>query len=367
MPGAFDRAEQKYLQGPSPFDVAESKYSSAAPVLSSPGRGGRTRTPEELDAIKQVSEARPEVDTFGPGRMAMGADQLLGLSRGSDKKLRGIHNIATGLGESSLVAAPMAPLAAVGGMLTGGAGAAIGHAGAKAAGLSDEAADVAGDVGAVGLGSVGLKYGPRALKAAGDTIALPKWAQSFRDNFAKLRPPEKPAPPPDYSGYKKSTLRQESTNPAVRQPTEDEIAFESRANNRVFKESVPRYYGNPEPVPGNKPLPLWHSVRDRLVGPPTPVDPIPATQTPSGRKPGGIAAQLSPATPKPAVATAVSTPAQTAAELMKAVGITPETAASATPEQWKMIEQHAGGSVDRKAAVELLKSISKPVIKTTRR
>lgn len=264
------------------------------------------------------------------------------------------------------------PLGAVAGLAGGyvvGKGA---KAGAEALGATPDQSRLAEDIGEAGGAALGGKYGSRAIRSLEPIVPnrvteIPKWTveklSAIKQRFNELGSPtpkakygpDNPRPAPGWASSTPATAAPEA-EPLAPTPTELPSGRPVGSLQRVKELGLDL----PAPPPkGHGPkLVSWQRMQAQGNAPAPEASPekLPApTSLPSGRKPGSIASQSVPATPAPVAAPAVN-PTRTAAELMKAIGITPDSMVKATPEQWKMIEQHAGGPVDRQAALAYLKA-----------
>lgn len=324
------------------------KYSQTA----GPGRGGRKPTQEQVDSSRAAQHTRDL--RYGIPTLATGIGELS--SPGYRKK--GIHDTLTGAGELAVPAVipalAAATVATIGAGVGGYLGSKVARGGAKLFNASDENADLAGDVGGA-VGALEGGTGFRASKSLASAIKTPEWVSRIRGQWKSLGPtklvktagPTAPRPGTDTSYRPISTGRA---------PTEDELAFEAAP--KTFRKSPPTTGNPPEAkaISTADKLPRWHMIRDRVKGKTPDASGIPG-ELQSGRKVPAPGSRVTVDAPK------VDESAKSAAELMKAVGIGPDEILKATPEQWKMIEQHVGSTFDRQAAIKELQAISKEVAK----
>ena len=349
MPGPWDNYQAR---GSDTEALPWEKYSQP----SGPGRGGRKPTQQQLDTQKENQHTRDL--RYGIPTLATGIGELT--SPGYRQK--GIHDTLTGAGELAApallpAAAIAAPAATAGGLAESYIGSKLGHGAARMVGASDDAADLAGDVGG-GLGALEGSTGFKAARylAGGLKSLTPEWISKFNE-----------------AGKLKAGI----TKPPTKVAAEPATAKPAMSNSRYAKNDAPP--AAPPPAPPTPPPGVSNSryaKNDTVTPPPPPPKPAMSnsryarnwTTEGSTAKP----ATPAPAAPTPGVPATVDAPKpneadKSAAELMKAVGITPEEVGKATPEQWKMIEQQVGQAFDRQKAIEHLKTISeaKPAGKTS--
>lgn len=189
------------------------------------------------------------------------------------------------------------------------------------------------------------------LELAGPKMAS-EFVQGFREGWEE-------------AGPKAKSMKRGANAPWRKFPVSPETPAPDATPIPATETPSGRKPGGPQPQAASTAgkLPRWHMIRDQVRQSTGDASSI-KSELPSGRKVGG------PKTPAPGAGTTVDASKvgeseQSAAELMKAVGITPSEVAKATPEQWKMIEQQVGVSFDRQKAVEHLAKISeaKPAAK----